>query len=441
MVTVTFGPAGRPCAAAPVASRAVAAGQRASAADMVFCIGCLSCCRIVCKRDWFRSMRGELRILEVGDQHVARRMGDARNWASSPRSPPAASRRTPRTPAARRRGRRPGRRSRAGRGRRCRSGCGRPIWTGAPCTAGKRVVICTARIASAGLNGRIDTTSGPRNGPAGVVSIEVRYIGTLRRCVDVAQSSPSATQRLLERERAADHEADEVVAPVRLDVVRLLDQLAVAPDAVARQVGADVEVGAERRHARVAGLGHAEQRARLRIALAEAQEVVGEVGGQDGEVALDIAGCAPAVGRRCSPRRTRSRAARPVSAGPTAPSMRLLPGSATRQFTHAGAALSNFQIVWRSIRKIYQPGAHASARPCCIKSGARAAAYAAGVIQPTPAPPGSVRIAIRPTSAMSKSGRMSFAPEAVACPDARVDIVDGEVRHPSLRHAGEFGGR
>src|SRR6516164_7761567 len=55
---------------------------------------------------------------------------------------------------------------------------GLPRCTGAPCTDGKRVVICTARIAAAGFIGRIDTTSGPWNGPAGLVATEVRYIGT-----------------------------------------------------------------------------------------------------------------------------------------------------------------------------------------------------------------------------------------------------------------------
>jgi hypothetical protein len=43
-------------------------------------------------------------------------------------------------------------------------------------------VISIARIASAGLKGRIDTTSLPRKRPAGVVSTLVRYIGTLRPC-------------------------------------------------------------------------------------------------------------------------------------------------------------------------------------------------------------------------------------------------------------------
>ena len=56
---------------------------------------------------------------------------------------------------------------------------GLPIWTGAPCTAGNRVVIWMARIASAGFSGRIDTTMGPWKGPAGIVAIEVRYIGTV----------------------------------------------------------------------------------------------------------------------------------------------------------------------------------------------------------------------------------------------------------------------
>ena len=112
-----------------------------------------------------------------------------------------------------------------------------------------------ARIASAGRNGRIDTTSGPWNGPAAFGRDAVRYIGTLRRALTCRSGMPSATQRLLERERAADHEGDEVVAPARRDVGRLLDEHAVAPDAVARQVGADVEIGAERRQARIARLG------------------------------------------------------------------------------------------------------------------------------------------------------------------------------------------
>src|SRR5580658_705294 len=57
---------------------------------------------------------------------------------------------------------------------------GLPRCTGAPCTEGNRVVICTARMASAGFIGRIETTSGPWNGPAATVSTAVRYIGTVQ---------------------------------------------------------------------------------------------------------------------------------------------------------------------------------------------------------------------------------------------------------------------
>ena len=57
---------------------------------------------------------------------------------------------------------------------------GLPTCTGAPCTDGKRVVIWIARIALAGVIGRIETTIGPWNSPASAVAIEVRYIGTLQ---------------------------------------------------------------------------------------------------------------------------------------------------------------------------------------------------------------------------------------------------------------------
>ncbi len=59
---------------------------------------------------------------------------------------------------------------------------GSPRCTGAPCTDGKREVTWIARIASAAFSGRIDTTSGPPNTPAGCVWMLVRYMGTLQPC-------------------------------------------------------------------------------------------------------------------------------------------------------------------------------------------------------------------------------------------------------------------
>ena len=166
---------------------------------------------------------------------------------------------------------------------------GLPRWTGAPCTEGKRVVTCTARIASAGLNGRIETTIGPWNGPAGLHSMLVRYIGTLTlqvwwrisRPFSISASSNENEQPSTNDTRSSRH--------TFLRSRHLLDQLAVLPDAVERDVGADVEILAQRRQAPVARLGLAEQRAGLGVELAEAREVGGEFLGQDGEIALHVA--------------------------------------------------------------------------------------------------------------------------------------------------------
>ena len=74
----------------------------------------------------------------------------------------------------------------------------------------------------------------------------------------VAQLEAVLDQRLLEGEGAAQHEGDEVVAPHFLEVGHFLDQFAILPDAVERDVGTDVEILAQHRQAPVAGLGLAE---------------------------------------------------------------------------------------------------------------------------------------------------------------------------------------
>ena len=166
---------------------------------------------------------------------------------------------------------------------------GSPMWTGVPWAFGKRAQMVVARMAWAGVNGRIDTTIGPRNTPAGRQSMLVRYIGTLRPCSTCRTGTPGLQQGVLERERAAEQEGDEVVPPVAGDVGRLVDQFAVAEDAVGRHVGAEVGVRGDDAGHRVAGFGHVEQRARLRVALAEEQKVEGQVARHDDEVGLDVA--------------------------------------------------------------------------------------------------------------------------------------------------------
>ena len=191
---------------------------------------------------------------------------------------------------------------------------GRPRCTGAPCTEGKREVIWIARIASAGVNGRIDTTSGPAKragrhaADIGAVHRDVRAAGHM------AQLDPLLDQRLLERKRAAEREADEIVAPDMANIGRFLDQLAVAPHPVFRQIGADVEILAQSREARVARLGHRQHRAGLWVGLCKPQKIMRQRLWQDDQVRLDIAGGEPR-GRagKCHRLRMRMRARAPAS--------------------------------------------------------------------------------------------------------------------------------
>src|SRR4029077_20647164 len=90
---------------------------------------------------------------------------------------------------------------------------------------------------------------------------------------DVADFEARFDQRLLEGERATDGEAHQIVPPPLQKIARLVDERAVAPDPVARHVGADIEVRADRRYAPVAGRGDADERTRLRIEHAEARKI------------------------------------------------------------------------------------------------------------------------------------------------------------------------
>src|SRR5437762_2153688 len=110
-----------------------------------------------------------------------------------------------------------------------------------------------------------------------------RHIATL---LDMTNAKPRRHQGLLERKRASENESDQIVAPVRDNVGRLLDEIAVTPNAIARQVGTDVEIGTERRYPWIADVGNADQWARPAVEVTEALECRGELLGQDDEIAL-----------------------------------------------------------------------------------------------------------------------------------------------------------
>ena len=114
--------------------------------------------------------------------------------------------------------------------------------------------------------------------------------GPVHRHVDafvhVTQRNALTREHLLERERAADREYDQIVAPYFADVGGLLTENAVAIDVVARNVRADVEIAAQRRQIELPGFTDPEQRAGFRIAQAEAHEVLCVGARENGEVGL-----------------------------------------------------------------------------------------------------------------------------------------------------------
>jgi hypothetical protein len=112
--------------------------------------------------------------------------------------------------------------------------------------------------------------------------------------LDVTQGNTGVDQRLLERKGTTDDESHQIVTPQGTDVSDLLDQFALAPDPVARDIGADVEIVAQAGQPGIARLGNGEQRAGLGIALAKAQEVVRQARRQNHNIALNEMRCGTA---------------------------------------------------------------------------------------------------------------------------------------------------
>ncbi len=128
--------------------------------------------------------------------------------------------------------------------------------------------------------------------PPGRRRLHIRAIhGNVATARDVANRNAGRNERFLERKRTTDHETHEVIAPGCANVGRLIRQLTVHPHPIAPEIGADIKVGRKRRQPRIAGLGNADERTRLRIGDAEPQELIRPVA--RGEIALHEAGREP----------------------------------------------------------------------------------------------------------------------------------------------------
>ena len=216
-----------------------------------------------------------------------------------------------------RRGSRPRRRNPARRRPSMPIAAGSPTWTGAPWRSGKREQIRSPAPPAPASSAASTPPSARRSGPPAGTRRSVRYIGTLHALLDVPHREPRVQQRVLERERAADQERDEVVAPLaRGRRWPRSTSSPFAPDAVARQVGAEVGAGRDvgrLGRARVADLQH---RARLRVAPQNRRKSNASASGRTTRLACVNAGARPAVGPVQSPRRIAARTSARASMAP-----------------------------------------------------------------------------------------------------------------------------
>ena len=139
-------------------------------------------------------------------------------------------------------------------------------------------------------SGRIETTMGPWKAPAGRHSTEVCHIATFLPCSTWHSGMPASSSAHSKVNEQPSRNATRSSRQNGRRVGDLVGEHAVLVDAIARDVRA--QIGARRHPHRLgrAHVGHLDERARPRVALAEEQEVVGLLPRQHREVGLHEAG-------------------------------------------------------------------------------------------------------------------------------------------------------
>ena len=115
--------------------------------------------------------------------------------------------------------------------------------------------------------------------------------GDIQASLNMTQGDAGVNQGLFKGKGAANGKSDQIVTPQRRNVGALIGLSAIAPDAITRDIGADVEVCAQSGQAGIARFGYGKQRTGFGVALAETQKVIGQLFRQDDNVCLDKIGC------------------------------------------------------------------------------------------------------------------------------------------------------
>ena len=164
-----------------------------------------------------KSAAFQIPVAQVGQEHVPRLVRDGERRLRAASRPPAASRRRPRRPAPRPAGSSTGSPKSGLAMSRMPIAAGSPKWIGVPWARGKRRTDLASPRSPGPASAAASTRPSARGtGPPARQAMFVRYIGTFTFCSMCRTGTPRCEQRVLERERAADQEADEIVAPVRV---------------------------------------------------------------------------------------------------------------------------------------------------------------------------------------------------------------------------------
>jgi hypothetical protein len=102
----------------------------------------------------------------------------------------------------------------------------------------------------------------------------------------VPDRNPRSKKRCFESKRASDQETDEIPAPEWIDVRDFVSEFTIPPDAVHRQIAAQIGIEGETVKSRDAGRCDFEKRAGLWIFEAELMKVFGVTFRKDNKVRL-----------------------------------------------------------------------------------------------------------------------------------------------------------
>ena len=168
---------------------------------------------------------------------------------------------------------------------------GSPTWTGAPCTAGKRLVICTARTTScAGQRAHTDHQRTVEHTGGFTRTIGNEH-GNIHAQFDVPHVHTGIHQGMFKGKTTPEKETDEIVPPIGPEIIDLLNECTISVHTITWNVRTDVGAWRKLPWFGIARVKHFKEWTGLRVALAKEQKIIGQGSRHHCQVGLRIARC------------------------------------------------------------------------------------------------------------------------------------------------------